>query len=155
MGGWKMYVESDLVFYNEALTDQNDVFNFMADKLEEKDYVTKGFREAIKKREEEFPTGLKLGELNVAIAHTEIEYSKTQKLVVIKLKKPVEFRNIEDLEPIQVDIVFGIILNESEKHLEVLQKLSQLLQDKTIISDLKQVQSQSELFEIMNNHFNK
>ena len=92
-----MYVETDLVFYNLPVLDQNELFDFMADRLEKKDYVTEGFRDAIKKREKEFPTGLQLQDMNVAIVHTEAMYAKTEKLVVIKPEQSITFKNIENL----------------------------------------------------------
>ncbi|WHY81006.1 PTS sugar transporter subunit IIA [Siminovitchia fortis] len=149
-----MYVEEDLIFYDQPLRDQDQIFDFMADELERKKYVTSGFREAIKEREQKFPTGLKLDGMNIAIVHTEAEYAKTEKLVIIKLKNPATFHNIETLEPIDVSLVFGLILSDSEKHLEVLKKLGTLLQNQKIIKDIKNVKSQSELFTIMKHYFN-
>ena len=149
-----MYVEEDLVFYNQPLVNQIEVFDFMADELEKKDYVTTGFREAIKKREQKFPTGLKLSDMNVAIVHTEAVFSKTEKLVVIKPENPVMFRNIENLEPIDVDLVIGLILNDSNKHLEILKKVSQLFQNQEMMKDIQDVKSQAELSSLMQNYFN-
>ncbi len=149
-----MYVEEDLVFYNQPLVNQIEVFDFMADELEKKDYVTTGFREAIKKREQKFPTGLKLSDMNVAIVHTEAVFSKTEKLVVIKPENPVMFRNIENLEPIDVDLVIGLILNDSSKHLEILKKVSQLFQNQEMMKDIQDVKSQAELSSLMQNYFN-
>jgi len=149
-----MYVEEDLVFYNQPLVNQIEVFDFMADELEKKDYVTSGFREAIKKREQKFPTGLKLSDMNVAIVHTEAVFSKTEKLVVIKPENPVMFRNIENLEPIDVDLVIGLILNDSNKHLEILKKVSQLFQNQEMMKDIQDVKSQAELSSLMQNYFN-
>src|SRR5699024_643300 len=126
----------------------------MSDKLEKKDYVTKDFRKSIKKREKEFPTGLKLEGLNLSIAHTDADFSKTQKIVVIKPKKPIPFKNIENLKPIEVDLVLALILNDSNKHLEVLQKVSQLLQDKMFINAIKDVTTQHELSSLMQQYFN-
>lgn len=149
-----MYVEEDLVFYNLPFVNQDQLFDFMADKLEKKDYVTKGFREAIKKREKEYPTGLKLSGLNVAIVHTEAVFSNTEKLMVIKPKEPITFKNLEDLQPIEVDLVLGLILNDSNTHLEILQKISTLLQEQKVIKEIQDVKSQSELLSLMQYYIN-
>lgn len=154
IGGNKMYVEEDLVFYNQPLINQDEIFDFMADKLERKEYVTEGFREAIKKREQEFPTGLKLRDFNVAIVHTEAIFSKTEKLVVIKPERTVTFKNIEDLQPIEVDLVFGLILSDSNKHLEILRKISDLLQNEERMKDIQAVKSQAKLSSLMEYYFN-
>ncbi|WP_042470285.1 PTS sugar transporter subunit IIA [Bacillus ndiopicus] len=149
-----MYVEKNLVFYSQRFEDQNQLFDFMADELEKQDYVRKEFREAIKVREQNFPTGLQLQNLNVAIVHTEVEYSKAEKLVIMKLEKPLIFRNIATLEPLDVELIIGLILNDSNKHLEVLQKVSQLLQSEAIIQEIKDTSTHEELAELMQNYFN-
>ncbi|MFD1414445.1 PTS sugar transporter subunit IIA [Oceanobacillus jeddahense] len=149
-----MYVEEDLVFYNLKLDNQDQLFDFMANQLEKKGYVTEDFRDAIKKREQEFPTGLKLNNMNVAIVHTEAVYSNTEKLVVIKPEQSITFHNIEDLKPIEVDLIFGLILNNNEGHLEVLKKISQILQEKEVIESIKQIDSQTALTNFMQKHFN-
>lgn len=149
-----MYVEEDLVFYNEMLENQEQLFDFLADKLEKKDYVTKGFREAIKEREKEYPTGLKLNRLNISIAHTDPEFCKTEKLAVIKPENTISFKNIEDLKPLEVDLVFGLILQDSNKHLKILQKISQLLQDEQVIKAIEDITSQAELSSLMQQYFN-
>ena len=149
-----MYVEEDLVFYNLPFVNQDQLFDFMADKLEKKGYVTKGFREAIKKREKEYPTGLKISGLNVAIVHTEAVFSNTEKLMVIKPKEPITFKNLEDLQPIEVDLVLGLILNDSNTHLEILQKISTLLQEQKVIKEIQDVKSQSELLSLMQYYIN-
>ncbi|AOV08691.1 PTS sugar transporter subunit IIA [Sporosarcina ureilytica] len=150
-----MYVEKDLVFYDRFFENQEQLFDFMADELEKKNYVTKGFREAIKKREKEYPTGMQLKDMNIALVHTEAKFSKAEKLVVLQLEQPVTFQNIEDLQPIKVDFVFGLILNDSNKHLEVLQQISLLLQSKEGIRGIKGVKSQAELWSLMKYYFNK
>lgn len=149
-----MYIEKDLIAYNLDVKNQNELFDFMSDILEEKQYVNKQFREEIKKREEKYPTGLKLKNINIAIAHTEKEFSLANKLVVIKLKDTIPFKNIENLEKIDVSLVFGIVLADSDNHLEVLQKISQIFQDNQFIANVKNTKSQTELFKIMEEKFN-
>lgn len=150
-----MYVEENLVFYKKKFEKQNDLFDFIADELEEKKYVTEEFRDAIKLREEKFPTGLQLSNMNLAIVHTESIYSTTDKLIILNLEESIEFKNIETLKPLQVDFIIGLILHDSEKHLEVLRKISQLLQDEDIIHSVKEASSREELTKIMQNYFNK
>lgn len=149
-----MYVEKNLVFYNQRFEDQNQLFDFMADELEKQNYVTEQFREAIKIREQNFPTGLQLQHLNVAIVHTDVEYSKTEKLVIIKLEKPITFRNIETLEPLEVGFIIGLILQDSQNHLEVLRNISQFLQNEEVIQEIQETSSHTELTALMQNYFN-
>lgn len=149
-----MYVEDELVFYNEPLENQDDMFDFMADKLEQNQYITRGFREAIKKREKEYPTGMELNGLNVAITHTEKEHANADKLVIIMPENPIIFRSIEHLCEIKVDLIFGIVLNNSEGHLEVLKKISQMFQEEEVVKKIKNIHSRKELSIYMQKYFN-
>lgn len=148
-----MYIEEDLIFYHHFLHGQEELFDVMADELEKKSYVSEGFRGAIKKREKEFPTGLKLRNMNVAIVHTDASFSKTEKVVVFKLEEPITFQNIEDLQPIEVKLVFGLILNDSNKHLEVLQRVSNLLQNEEEMQAVQETKSKAELLFLMKKIF--
>lgn len=154
MEEYVMYVEEDLVFYNLPVNNQDELFDFMSNELEEKGYVTADFREAIKKREEKYPTGMKLNGLNVAIAHTEIAYARAEKLMVIKPENPIKFRNIENLTPLDVDLVFAIILNNSDGHLEILKKISQMFQEQEVIDSIKNIGTRKELATFMHKYFN-
>lgn len=149
-----MLIEKDLVFYDAPLTNQNDLFDFMTDQLVEKNYVNEGFREAIKSREEKYPTGLKLDGLNLAISHVEKEYANTQKLVVVMPENPIIFRNIENFDPLEVSLIFGVILNNSHGHLEILKKISQMFQEKELINKINGINSKEKLLNLMQDYFN-
>ncbi|HLR41748.1 MAG TPA: PTS sugar transporter subunit IIA [Pseudogracilibacillus sp.] len=149
-----MLVEKNLVFYDAPLTNQNDLFDFMADQLMERNYVKEGFRDAIKNREEKYPTGLKLDGLNLAISHVEKEYANAQKLVVIMPEKPIIFKNIETFDPLEVNLVFGIILNNSNEHLEILKNISQMFQEKEMINKINNIDSKEQLSILMQGYFN-
>ena len=148
-----MYIDEELIFYNVSLENQDQLFDWMANELEKKDYVTKDFRDAIKKREQEFPTGLQLNGLNVSIPHADAKYAKNRKLVIIKPENSITFKNMLDFEPIEVDIVFGLIVDDHKQHLEILQKVSQLLRKQEVIQEIKAVHSKSELLSLMQKHF--
>lgn len=148
-----MYIDEELIFYNVSLENQDQLFDWMANELEKKDYVTKDFRDAIKKREQEFPTGLQLNGLNVSIAHADAKYAKSRKLVIIKPENSITFKNMLNFEPIEVDIVFGLIVDDHKQHLEILQKVSQLLRKQEVIQEIKAVHSKSELLSLMQKHF--
>lgn len=150
-----MYVKENLVFFNKNFKNRDELFDFMADVLEKEDYVTKGFREAIKERENNYPTGLQLDGLNIAIVHTEAIYSKTDTVFLLKLGEPVIFNNIETLQPLEVDFVIGLILKDSQKHLQVLQEVSQLLQNKEAIASIKRTESCEELTSLMKKYLNE
>lgn len=103
--------------------------------------VKEAFIEAIKKREENFPTGLILeGGTKTAISHSDDEYVLKDKIAIIISEEPIVFKSIEDLnKEIECNIFFIMALTKEnkndilvvlmslfEEHEEILQKFSKM-----------------------------
>ena len=82
-----------------TLSGDNDkeVIKQMASALEEEGYVKDTFADAIVKRESIYPTGLPVGEINVAIPHTDPEHVNNAAVCLGILDKPVTF-NVMGME---------------------------------------------------------
>lgn len=80
--------------------------------------VKQSYEEHLLAREEDYPTGLALGEINVAIPHTDYQYANTTQLLVATLEKPVTWRNMEDSdESIPVSVVVLSVFDKPEHQL--------------------------------------
>ncbi len=114
--GLDHFFDKNLVFCLEA-DNQEQLFNQVASLLEERDIVTPTYREALIAREKSFPTGLDMEFLgkdlpNVAIPHTDIVHNLAEKVVVVRLEKPVTFHNmIAPDREVEVSLLFFIINN--------------------------------------------
>ncbi|HET7908990.1 TPA: PTS sugar transporter subunit IIA, partial [Streptococcus pneumoniae] len=89
------FFDKNFVFCLEA-DNQEHLFDQVASLLEEREIVTPTYREALIMREKSFPTGLDMEFLgkdlpNVAIPHTDIVHNLAEKVVVVRLEKPVTF----------------------------------------------------------------
>ncbi|MGT2749516.1 PTS sugar transporter subunit IIA [Streptococcus orisasini] len=121
------------MFRNILLTkaeSQKALFETVADKLKSEGYVTQGYCEALKEREKEFPTGLKidLGDgsdiLYAAIPHTEVEYCLRTQVVYVRNESRLNFKHmINPEEECQVSDFFFIINNRNDGQTEVLSQL--------------------------------
>lgn len=140
-----MEIDRELIFLNKNFEDQDELFNFMADVLLEKGYVTEEYRSKIKERENSFPTGFRLKNVNVAMPHTDPNYTKASKLILLKLEKPVSFKNAEDGSTIDVEIVFGLTFENRDKHIEDLMKLATLLQSDEKLIMIKDSNNEEEI----------
>ena len=82
-----------------TLSGDNDkeVIKQMASALEEEGYVKDTFADAIVKRESVYPTGLPVGQINVAIPHTDPEHVNNAAICLGILDKPVTF-NVMGME---------------------------------------------------------
>ncbi len=149
-----MRVDEDLIFLGKRFKNQEALFDFMADTLFQKGYVTEAYRQKIKEREHTFPTGFKLKDINVAIPHTDPEVTKASKIIFIKLSEPVEFLNAENNEKIQVEMIFGLVFENSDKHIEGLMKLANLLQDEGELLRLKKSNNVNEISALLDQALN-
>ncbi|EID83264.1 PTS sugar transporter subunit IIA [Streptococcus intermedius] len=122
------FFEKDLVFCLHA-DNQEDLFNQVANLLEERHIVTFSYKNALIERERAFPTGLDMNFLgkdlpNVAIPHTDIVHNLAEKVVVVRLDQPVTFHNmIVPSNEVQVSLLFFIINNSNASQTNILAQL--------------------------------
>ena len=122
------FFEKDLVFCLHA-DNQEDLFNQVANLLEERHIVTFSYKNALIERERAFPTGLDMNFLgkdlpNVAIPHTDIVHNLAEKVVVVRLDQPVAFHNmIVPSNEVQVSLLFFIINNSNASQTNILAQL--------------------------------
>lgn len=144
-----MSLDKDIVFNHLSFKDQEELFTFAAQVLEDKQYVKPTFNAAIVARERQYPTGIEVNGVNVALCHTDAEHIIENKIMVLKLDEPVEFKSMETLEYIDVKLVFILLLNDPALHLEVLQNISTILQDETYLKEVCEAQTKENLFELL------
>ena len=114
-----------------------EVLEQMAEALREEGYVKDTFSDAIIQREIAFPTGLPMGEVNVAIPHTDPEHVNKAGFCLGILDSPVTF-NIMGTEGEKIDasIIFMLAIKRKEDQLENLQKLITICQDQEMLKVL-------------------
>lgn len=127
---------SDILFDESMILELEDVnsntqaLTLLTDYLLEKGYVKEGYKEAILEREASFPTGLSTGAINIAIPHADTSYVNQAALCVGISKKPVKFSAMDEPDhQIDVNIVIVLALKEAHGHLEMLQKVVELIKD--------------------------
>lgn len=113
--------------------------------------VKQSYEEHLIDREREYPTGLALGDINVAIPHTDYQYANTTQLLVATLKKPVEWHNMEDSEEsIPVSVVVLSVFDKPEHQLEALQKIMGVLQNQELVAQIADADSAQQVIELFN-----
>ena len=82
--------------------------------------------------------------------HADYHKVKASKVVVCTLKKEVVFKRMDDpAEELPVKMVIMLALNEPHGHLEMLQKIMGLIQNKEIMKDLVQGKSADYIYKIL------
>lgn len=130
----------DVLLGLEAVS-QEEVVHQLCEHLAGQEAIVSGYEESLLEREEDYPTGLDLGEVCAAIPHTDPQYARDTKLVVATLASPVAWKNMEDPDDqVMVSVVVLSLFDKAEKQLEALKKIMGIIQDQ---DTLKQVLSAS------------
>ncbi len=142
-------LDPELIVCNLEARSSEEVLRFLARKLYEKGLVRAGFEEALLKREQEMPTGLPIGDINVAIPHADIEHVIKPAVAIAILAKPLPFHVMVDPDNIvDVKIIFLLALNEPHAQIQMLQNLAMILQDSSLLQRLEVTKSPKEVIEI-------
>ncbi|VLK79548.1 PTS system transporter subunit IIA [Streptococcus pneumoniae] len=114
--------------------------------------ATPTYREALITREKSFPTGLDMEFLgkdlpNVAIPHTDIVHNLAEKVVVVRLEKPVTFHNmIAPGKEVEVSLLFFIINNSSSSQTNILAQLMDFFTGNGHLEDLSKISEPEKLY---------
>lgn len=112
----------------------SDVVNELSRHLLDKDLVTNEYAEAVKQREDKFPTGLPTSPIGTAIPHTDPQYVKQNAVSVAILDKPINMKVMaSENEYTDVSIIFLLALGESNRQLNILQNVMKIVQNQELL----------------------
>lgn len=136
---------------NVTADSQEALFDLLSDQLLKEDYVYPTYREAIKNRESEFPTGLITTSVGVAIPHTDPVHVKKNAIVIVTLANPIRFHEMGGGEGdfVNVECVFAILLNNSDKQMKLLMDFMNIFRNREDMYCLRNVQSTEEAARIL------
>lgn len=124
-------------FKVDGLKTDLEVLDYLSNLLLEKGIVKETFNEAIKVREKSFSTGLLVNDIGFAIPHTDVEHVNESQIAILTLNEPVSFKQMgDDSVNVPVRVVFMLALKEAKAHLNMLQKLIELMQDEKVIHQI-------------------
>lgn len=88
-------------------------------------------------REATFPTGLPVEPVGVAIPHTDHKYVYQNAISIGVLSQPVLFEDMGgEADPVAVQVIFMLALGESNKQLNVLGWIMEMIQDSEFMQKL-------------------
>lgn len=127
--GLENFLDENYIFLNCEFMDKVEALTELSNRLHEKDKVKESFKEAILEREKNYPTGLLLNGLNVAVPHADPEHVINPTLEIATLENPVNFKRMDDpSKDVDVSIMFVFAVNNPDTHLSMLQETFQLMQ---------------------------
>lgn len=143
-------LKEDLIFTDVEAETTDDIFRQLGGALTEKGYTKDSYVQALIDREEEYPTGLNIDGIGVAIPHTPIEHVNKAATCIGILKKPVEFIEMgSDDDKVDVQLVFMLAVVDPSAHIDQLQRIVTIIQDKNVLKQLSETSNPRDIIGII------
>ena len=118
--------------YDEALT-RRELLTKMAAEALSRGWAKEGFTEALIAREKMYATGLHAA-VDLAIPHTDAEFTAEPALITAVLGEPVAFEPMGgEGGSVAAKFVFLLVLPDAEAHIDFLQALSDFIADEKLM----------------------
>ncbi|ADV78786.1 MAG TPA: PTS fructose transporter subunit IIA [Thermoanaerobacter sp.] len=145
----KDVLNEKMMVFDLKAKDKNGVLEELVSVLKENGVVDdeEGFLEVVKRREEEFSTGIGYG---VAIPHGKSSLVKKPAIVFGKSRQGIDYNSM-DGKPAHLFFLIAVPDNSDELHLKVLAELSRSLMHKEVREELEKALTPEEVI----NAFNK
>ena len=143
---------STLIYRNLECSTSSEILSFLADKLKDEGFAKDGYKEAILKREVEYPTGLPAA-IKIAIPHCDHTLVNESAIAMGILNNPVDFQAMDDRSiTLDVQIVIMLALNEPHGHIEMLQKIISLIQNSEDLKKIIEAKSDEAILEVVKSY---
>ena len=143
----------ELIYKKESTLKKNEVLAEMAELLRKNGFVKDTYGEALIKREEEYPTGLETGEINVAIPHVDVKHVNEAAIAVGILKNPIDFNKMEEPEnSTAVRIIIMLALDSPQGHIDMLGKIIEMIKNRETLNQLVKEDNKEEIYKIISKH---
>ncbi|GEM01633.1 PTS system, galactitol-specific IIA component [Halolactibacillus halophilus] len=139
-----------IILQQENLSSKEAVLTELAQCFKAEDLVTDQFMDGVLNREQNFPTGLIVNDIGIAIPHTDSDKVKQSQIGFMSLKEPVAFQAMDGSDKtVPVRLVFMLGLKESHEQLDILSKLMDLIQKQSVLEALLSCTNKADYFSII------
>ncbi|WP_329886714.1 PTS sugar transporter subunit IIA [Pseudoramibacter faecis] len=142
-------LKKDLILTDLDAKTPDDVFDKMGGLLTEKGYTKATYVQALKDRERDYPTGLNIEGIGVAIPHTPVEHVNKAATCIAVLKNPVTFIEMGMDDEVPVKLVFMLAVVDPNAHIDDLTQIVAIIQDKNVMDALTSSQNTEEMIDII------
>lgn len=130
---WEELSEARVVPSLEA-SSMEEVMEGLGTVMIDRGYAKDTYVDALVERERNFPTGLDINGVGVAIPHTDVSHVLKEGMAIGKLSKPVQFTLMgTDDETTDVSLVFMLSVKDPQEHLVQLQRILEIIQDNEVL----------------------
>ncbi len=145
--------QPELIDLNVAVQNEEELFELIAERLQQAGYVNNGYLEGIKNREKGFPTGLITEYLNIALPHSDTEYVERPFIYVTRTTKPIRVKQMGDNQEMEVRDLFFLGIKDPSKQVGLLQELMVLFQNEAFVSEFEKTTENEGVFNLFINQW--
>ena len=144
---WEEF-DKEMIATGLRIQSKEELFEALGGLLIERGFCKKSFVKALMTREMENPTGIDMGGFGIAIPHTDQSHVLKDGIAAGILAEPVPFMAMgTDDEYVEARLAFVLAITDADAHLDKLQALLRVLQDKETLEELWRSKSPEELIE--------
>lgn len=149
-------LDSSLIAIGIEAATSDDVMESMGSRFIRQGYCKDSYIQALKNREVEFPTGIDIDGVGVAMPHTDVSHVNRSGIGIATLKQPVTFTHMAtDDVPVAVKLVFMLAVDDPNRHLSEIQDILAIIQDKETLEKLLTAKKEIEVIEIIKEKENR
>lgn len=142
-------VHEELILVDVEANNYEEAIRKVGKKLFDNGYVKDTYIDAVVAREAEFPTGLHLENIDIAMPHTAGIHVNTPAVCVAKLAKPVVFSHMGDPKTkVNATLLFMMAIKNPDEQIETLQAVMGVFTNQEAIEELKAAKTEAELFDV-------
>ncbi|MCI2058466.1 MAG: PTS sugar transporter subunit IIA [Oscillibacter sp.] len=142
-------VYEDLIVTGVDARDAEDVIRQVGQHLLKNGFVKDTYIDAVALREKEYPTGLQLKDLAVAMPHTAGVHVITPAVCIAKLAHPVTFRHMGDPDTlVEAELIFMMAIQDPNAQLETLQKVMGVFTNEAAVAQFKAAADKAALYKV-------
>lgn len=143
-------LDSSLIVTGLDAKENKEVLKKLGSVVVKEGYAKESYVDALIVREEEFPTGLDVDGIGVAIPHTSVEHVNKVGIAIATLNNPVTFVQMgTDDETVGVQLVFMLAVVDPNAHIDQLQRIVEMIQDKAVLGRLMKAKDPEEIIHII------
>ena len=140
----------ELIFLDLDVDNHDDVFRTMGSNLDRLGYCKESYVDALITREKDFPTGINMGEIGIAMPHTDREHVNAEAVSIGVIKNSASFMQMGTTDvPVDAKIIFMLAVKDPDAHLVFLQRIILMLQDQDVLKQILAAQTKQEIIDII------
>lgn len=130
-------IRKDLIFTDVPGETWEELLRNVASRLLAANVVTEGYADALIERETNYPTGLPIGNINLALPHTYPQYIREHAVAIAVPSHPIRFRSMEDSEEtVEVSLLVCPLLEKMDENIKLLPSLMKFFTNEQTLSEL-------------------